>query len=42
LILPKNIQTEVSVLVFLFCRFYEGVVDSYDPIKKKHKVGDSE
>jgi hypothetical protein len=26
----------------LFCRFYEGVVDSYDPIKKKHKVGDSE
>ncbi|KAJ6341212.1 hypothetical protein OIU78_009396 [Salix suchowensis] len=22
----------------LVCRFYEGVVDSYDPIKKKHRV----
>lgn len=23
---------------FLFCRFYEGVVNSYDPVKKRHQV----
>lgn len=29
---------EVNLHASWFCRFYEGVVDSFDPIKKKHKV----
>ncbi|KAJ6428278.1 hypothetical protein OIU84_023659, partial [Salix udensis] len=34
----KDIDHEVSMRDSLVCRFYEGVVDSYDPIKKKHRV----
>ncbi|KAF5739029.1 hypothetical protein HS088_TW12G00226 [Tripterygium wilfordii] len=31
-------MSEVIKCSFIFCRFYKGVVDSYDPVKEKHEV----
>lgn len=38
-IITNLIDTNLkSSFIFLFCRFYEGVVHSFDPVKKKHKA----